>query len=536
MDYSKHFSTKETPQTEPIPGKKMVKDSAGGYAFPVDDWARLNRFLILGTEGGTYYIKERKLTIDSAKAVARLIEKNGPAVVGATLEVSDQGRAPKNDPALFVLAMCAGMGDEQTRTMALAALPKVARIGTHLFHFAKYVKAFRGWGRGLRNAVKHWYQDKDVDRLAYQAVKYQQRDGWSHRDLLRLSHPKTDNAERNALYKWIVSGELELPEPDKWKGNHPLNIVAGFEYAKKATSKNEIVNFIQLYNLPREAIPTDFLTEKVVWDALLEKMPMTAMIRNLGNMGKVGLLKPGNWDVIKKVVTRITDAEILKKARIHPISILAALKIYGEGRGYLGKGDWDAVPEVVDALDAAFYLAFDNVQPTGKRIVIGLDVSSSMDWDGINGMPYLTPRDGACAMAMVTFKTEENCAVMAFAHELRKLSMSRHQRLDDVIKHCQGLNFGGTDCSLPILWALQENIEAEGFVIYTDNETWAGSIHPSQALEEYRRKMGIPAKLVVVGMASNEFSIADPTDGGMMDVVGFNTATPAVIGDFIANR
>jgi 60 kDa SS-A/Ro ribonucleoprotein len=44
--------------------------------------------------------------------------------------------------------------------------------------------------------------------------------------------------------------------------------------------------------------------------------------------------------------------------------------------------------------------------------------------------------------------------------------------------------------------------------------------------------MGIPARLVVVGMASNGFSIASPADGGMLDVVGFDTATPQVIADF----
>jgi len=544
MVYTKHYQTKETPQTEPIPGKKMVKDSAGGYAFPVDDWGRLDRFLILGTEGGTYYIGERKLTIDSAEAVRRCIEANGPEVVGRTANISHRGRAPKNDPALFVLAMCAGLGNEETRAMALAALPKVARIGTHLFKFADYVKGFRGWGRGLRNAVRHWYQDKKVEDLAYQCVKYQQRHGWSHRDLLRLSHPQTDEPIRNALYKWIVSGELEQPGRDTWaKGiggsreiGYPLDIIVGMEAARESTHVNEIVNLIQLYNLPRECVPTDWLTHKEVWKALLKKMPMMALIRNMGNMGKVGLLTPGSWEINSDIANRLVNIEILKKARIHPVSVLAAMKIYAEGRGYLGKGDWDAVPEIVDALNDAFYKTFDNVEPTGKRIVIGLDVSSSMDWGGINGMPYLTPRDGACAMAMVTFRTEEHCAVMAFAHELRRLKISPSQRLDDVIRACREVPFGGTDCSLPITWALENKIKADAFVIYTDNETWAGSIHPAQALEQYRRKMDIPAKLIVVGMASNEFSIADPNDGGMMDVVGFDTAAPNVIGDFIADR
>jgi 60 kDa SS-A/Ro ribonucleoprotein len=33
-------------------------------------------------------------------------------------------------------------------------------------------------------------------------------------------------------------------------------------------------------------------------------------------------------------------------------------------------------------------------------------------------------------------------------------------------------------------------------------------------------------------MVSNGFSIADPTDGGMLDVVGFDAATPQLIADF----
>ena len=66
--------------------------------------------------------------------------------------------------------------------------------------------------------------------------------------------------------------------------------------------------------------------------------------------------------------------------------------------------------------------------------------------------------------------------------------------------HTHDNNFGGTDCALPMTWALQNHVKVDIFVVYTDNETWAGGIHPIQALEQYRRKMGIPAKLVVAGM------------------------------------
>jgi 60 kDa SS-A/Ro ribonucleoprotein len=101
------------------------------------------------------------------------------------------------------------------------------------------------------------------------------------------------------------------------------------------------------------------------------------------------------------------------------------------------------------------------------------------------------------------------------------------------VQTVSGLPFGGTDCALPMLWALKHRVEADVFVVYTDSETWFGKVHPVQALREYRERTGIPAKLVVVGMASNGFTIADPDDAGMLDVVGFDAAAPSLIADFV---
>ena len=101
-----------------------------------------------------------------------------------------------------------------------------------------------------------------------------------------------------------------------------------------------------------------------------------------------------------------------------------------------------------------------------------------------------------------------------------------------MVRQIGNLPFGGTDCALPMVEALKHRWAVDAFVVFTDSEAWAGNIHPTQALREYRERMGIGAKLVVVAMASNGFSIADPDDKGMMDVVGFDTATPMMITDF----
>src|SRR5262245_30057783 len=145
MSYLKHLiSPKQTPQSQPIPGSKQVPNSAGGYAFAVDDWTRLDRFLILGSEGGSYYATERKLTADNAQAVVRCIQADGLRAVKRIVEISDSGRAPKNEPAILALALASTYGDAETRHAVAEALPQVCRIGTHLFHFAQYVDGLRG--------------------------------------------------------------------------------------------------------------------------------------------------------------------------------------------------------------------------------------------------------------------------------------------------------------------------------------------------------------------------------------------------------
>ena len=53
MKFAKYISKKMTPQSMPIPGSNQIQNSAGGYTWADDPWQLLDRFLILGTEGGT---------------------------------------------------------------------------------------------------------------------------------------------------------------------------------------------------------------------------------------------------------------------------------------------------------------------------------------------------------------------------------------------------------------------------------------------------------------------------------------------------
>src|SRR3990172_6232186 len=102
MKTYKGVSTVETLQTQAILGSSQVPNSDGGYSWEVDDWKRLERFCVLGSEGGSYYAAEQKLTLENAEAVIRCIRADGIRTVKKIVEISEGGRAYKNDPATFV--------------------------------------------------------------------------------------------------------------------------------------------------------------------------------------------------------------------------------------------------------------------------------------------------------------------------------------------------------------------------------------------------------------------------------------------------
>lgn len=593
--YAQQFRPKATPQSKPIPGSGQVKNSAGGYAWKVSDQTLLDRFLVLGTEGGSYYASEQDMTYQAGEATLRLIAADGPAVVDRVVEISEAGRAPKNDPAVFVLALCATEGNEETKAAAYKALPRVCRYGTPLFQFLDFMKTLKGtstrrspgqvddgsagWGQGLKRAVARWYNDRKPGSLGYQVIKYQNRAGWTHADVLQQAHVIPADAAHDAIFSWVradrnaaleTAGAANLADPDfvppvKKRYRHGVrgdssnlpSIFDAYDRMQGAKTERQVLAVLSDEpGFPFEAIPSEWLKKPAVWEALVPNLGMNALFRNLGRMSANGALVMGS-DVAKLVRRRIVDAEAIAKDRLHPVSVLKAMMTYKQGHGERGKLVWTPVTKVIDAMDQAFYLAFGNVEPTGKNILLALDVSGSMDGGVVAGVTGLTPRIGAAAMALVTQRVEPDAELVAFSDGtaknpisrilgetrwtgyrddlrpmLERLDISSCQRMDDVIRAMSQIPMGGTDCSLPMRAALDAKMKVDLFVLYTDNETWFGSIHPAQALEEYRQKMGIDSKMVVVGMVGNAFTVADPTDPRQLDVVGFDTATPNLISQF----
>ena len=539
--YSRSGIGQPVPVTEQAQANQVV-NSTGGFTFEVDDKTRLTRFLILGTSRGTYYADERKLTRDNVGFLIDLINRNEQLVIDMVTEISTSGRAFRNSQAIFAVAAIAVYGEKPHSSVKLTALLKaVCRTSTHLFEFAEYLELLgqNGWGRAKRTAVANWYTDKTVDSLTYQVVKYRQRNGWTHRDMLRLSHPEyLDQKVLNFVLGKIPVERMKFAG-DFYKGltvdsNGLPRAIEGFVVIQASATATDVVQALQTYpELPWEAIPTQFHNELAVWKQLLinGQLRGQALLRNITRLAKLGAFN--DMMFAREYATLLTDESMIAQTRLHPFQYLLAGHVYANGSERSTK-TWTSQSIISSALDDGFHRAFEFVEPTGKRTMVAIDVSASMTWmsSGIDGM---MASELAAAMAVVIARSEPYHQIMGFANTFRDLGITSTSTINDARAKTTVATFGSTEIALPMSYAREQQIPVDTFVVITDNEVNQGG-HPYQELKRYRKAMGINARLVVVACTPTPFTIADLSDAGMLDICGADANLPRLIADFSAGR
>lgn len=470
----------------------------------------LERFLLTGSLSPVYTANDKFADFpkETYSTIKTIFECFPEAAFDKLAEVAYFNKAPRKPPVILALAVALGVESLKVRAEILAQ--GQISTGTDLFVLTKMLTDLgRGGGRSFKRQVNTLYRHLDDaegrDKLAMNLIKFRNRAGWTHRDVLRVGHFKPSKLN-NDLFKWVVG---------KGPATHPL--LQGFEEASRVTSDLEAMKLLHRDpNLPWEALPTEVLGSASVWIALLPSLGNSALIRNLGRMSALG-------------INLATQAgRVLAACRnLHPVASLSAWKTYSQGHGTKGSLTWKPCPEVVSALEAGFYASFGNLQKSDSKVFFGLDISGSMGtYDST--VAGLKCREVAAAMVMVAMK-QQPYMVYGFSNQLIPLDIRDDWTLPQVMQYMGSLPFGSTDCSLPIRFCNQNAIrDVDLFAVYTDNET-NQRIKPSDALNEYRRNINPNAKLATVALMGGAFSIADPNDPGQVDFVGFDPSVPSVM-------
>lgn len=539
----------------------LTHNDAGGVGYTLSPWGVLRRFLILGTADGTYYVKATKMTDRATLAIRQCIIENPRRVADMVKEVSDGGLAAHNTPAIYVLAMMANLHNDddwrdiETRKEMERVFQSVIRVPTHLFEFLSFHTRSKGC-RLMGRVISDWYNRYAHARdLAFHMIKYQQREGWSHRDVLRLAHPYPKNDAISALFAWAVGRDVDAlmdqPFMAPIKGHRILQ--------QEGLSIADVCAIIRDYQMPREAVPTEYLRESAVWEALLPNLGLTGILRSLRVMLDNGTLARG--ECLNFVCDRIVDESGIYHARVHPMQYLLAMGAIRRTNPFYMRdphafarhthGDPDArnpfaatgegIDQLMGALEHGFYTAFGTVEPTNKRLLLALDCSGSMTYNVFS--PGVTCGMLATLMAMVTVRTEPELPfIIGYATMPTEIPITKDDTLGEALYKWRSVAGGGTDCSVPWRLALQLNRPFDAIVTYSDGEdwyradTWRGNrtTQTVQAEQErYRNRLGLQTRSVVAGFTATDFTLLDPNDGLNLNVVGFDASGPQGISEFV---
>ena len=502
----------------------MIQGRSGSYLFKADTWSVLRRCLLIGTAQGSYYAGKHELTDEFVGVLSNAIALNPDRVAQEIVYASD-GRSLNNSAPLFALVLLS-MGEAPEAKRAFQNIfPQVVRTGSHFYEWLSYTKSMRGFGKIVREAGTSWLSNADVKALAYQLLKYQQRQGFSHRDALRLFHVKPPTEDHNQLFQWVTQGWDSLPQ------EIPSNTMAQiwwYEWLKRHPEKSH--EAIAKGRLTHEMAAPVGKMDQQAWQLLFKEMPIGALLRNLGSLTELGVLSDANCRKnLEHVQSILNNRNHLRKGRIHPIDILKALKTYQSG-GKLGRSQktWQPSTRILSILERALELSFDVLPSTGKVFLHAIDVSGSMSYQSVSSIG-LTCCEIATTMALATAKAEKNYVIRGFATNFRDLNITAQDSFSEAIAKASNQNFGGTDASVAYDWAIRKKFKVDVFCFWTDSESWAGNKHPSQALAEYRRRVNPQAKAVYVTLVPYNISLVDPKDSMSWDIAGFDPGTPRLI-------
>lgn len=502
--------------------KPTLTNNAGTKVFAIGDKEKLERFLMIGTFGGTYYASEQKLTDEATATLIQMIETSPSIVLDLTAKFVREKRLLKLDTALYVLALLVTYGSQQTKNEAYKLVGPFCKTATHLFTFMSMCKDIRGWSKGLCNAVAKWYTSKTEDQLVYQWLKYGNRAGFTHRDAIRLSHPVPVNKRQNTIFHNMVGRNDLLLDNTQFCAYTEVQ-----KYKEHKHSTADIIECIQSGKLTWEMVPTELLNEKPILLQLTSNMPLMALIRNLNRITNADIFARATAQS-GAILTRLTDAKEVEESGIHPIFVLNAIKTYAQGHGDLGSLTWSPNQRVLDALNTTFELAFKNIETTNQRVLVAVDKSGSMNHNATGTKMTCTQLAGA--MALTNLKSMNNATVITFDTQYQEVQFGARTSYDDVLAKLG--HGGGTDCGQAFKYALDKKLDLDAIIIYTDSETWAGSQTSHDLLAEYRRRYNKNVKVIEVAMVANQFSNY-PSGRDVLRVVGYDSNVPELIAKFI---
>ncbi|KAJ1520768.1 hypothetical protein ONE63_003863 [Megalurothrips usitatus] len=569
---------------------------------------RLKRFLHYGSEaplcmpGDRFFLK--CFLLENLTAIEEMLanstpDKEGDAV-NHIMKAYMDGYSGYPECLIFALAACACQKTSQTlRTHAYNAVKTVCKTPKDIFLFATFTKKLSaptsGCGSGWRKALCEWYLSKDPLELAACVTQIRGAYGFTHRDLFKLIHLKTEDKAKVAVICYVMKG-LEaskmLPDNENPSVQKVLSYLQVVEDIKHNEDKQTCARLLESHKLTKDIAQVEHLKSAEIWMAVVPRMHLADLLDSLIRLSCYGLLKTGQ-PLEAVIIDRVLDQTAAVESHLHPTEVYCAIKRYEyhaknthemmEKLIKQGKTDRELKPppkpnaKILAALNKLLLSTLRLLVPTGMRYLVAIDLSNNMKQWICNGSRDVKPANAATLLALCLLHAERDVTVVAFPSlpglppeedlvdapnrvvqpvtrkgkrksgegiiyprktevgDMLPVALDKDASVDDNFEKMSVASSGPVEVCQPIVWAQKTKKPVDVFIVLTDYVTNRKREfkEPAVALQEYRQEMNLPnTKLITCALVSNTLNVAASSDVGMLDIVGFNGKMARIIEAF----
>ncbi len=516
--------------------RATARNEAGGLAYALPPKHALAQIAATGCFNGTFYAEAE----DQLETLRALIAQVNDNLFLAKLAIYSRQRAFMKDmPAALVLSLATR--DTVLMQKVFDCVIDNGRVLRTLFQMIRSGQfGKKSLSGSLQRAFQRWLNSASADELLSASIGHDP----SLRDVLRLARPTPADNWRRALFGWLTEKEVakwapatEADLPDQ------VRDLLAFREAQTADAQVEILSHLSA----RWDLLADTAKGTATWTAIARNMGPQALRMNLNTLVRHGVF--ADSQMVDYVARRLADADEIRRSRQFPFQFLAA---------YLNVTD-DVPHKIKAALHQAAEIACGNVPELPGPVVIGLDVSGSMQSAvtgrrGRGATSKMRCADVAALFAAAILRRNPNSVVIPFDTSAYEARVDPSDSILSLAERLAKYGGGGTNCSLPLAKANQDfrHRKFAGCILVSDTESWVyrgrvfgygqnGSTGVMTEWQEFVKNQvrlhgsdEIGPRLVCIDLQPYTTSQA-PERSDILNIGGFSDAVFDVVAAFLKN-
>lgn len=535
----------------------------------MDPQNALMRFLYLGTTA-PYYIRPKHnapVQFPTEDVFNTLFELTEPEVIINLVKKAVQSKClPRfNETAYFLAYCCKKSGKEKLITAVYAAVPEIFPAMDEFFMFLHYIfkcqdENRKGFGRGLKSCIATWYNNKTCIQLANLIGGNRKLFKWSHCDLIKMSHYKTDDLDRARIIDSLFRrGCKTIEDTEVQQETTNVIVYEGFKrvnaiYALKISENpKDAADSMKKNKFPWNFLPSHLIYNPVVWEGVLANINYRDLLNFILKLADTTLLNP-NEEISKKISHALGNMQLVTDAKLYPVEIYMVLKLYQSGVRYndTRNEEWrvkrmkeiknDPNPQIIKRLQMALNHSYGHFPRTGLRYFITIDLKKAYTKRTSAVKDEFTCMEASVMLAFSLLKREKDVTVMAFSEtegKLQAVPIGRDMNFDKAMSNCNEASVDRTyqDLALPFKSASEQKKKVDIFITIVDSvaRTCRAGKPPLDEFRHYKKAMNCKmAKYCVINLTrrGQDFKIPNPSTKGFLEVSGFGIETQKIIEAF----